>query len=265
MFFIGVFVLTENGNKPIEEIQAGDFVYSTNPETGESEYKEVVQVFENETNELVHLTVNGEEIVTTPKHPFYVPQRGWINAIDLKAGDILVLSNGEYVTVEQVQHEILETTVKVYNFEVEDFHTYYVGENSVLVHNLGCGDNDINALESIENTPFYKSNGGSISEDFISVHSQKHMYNADVTSTAKKTQYGKNVNVAKLCEDTMLNPDAVIYISKQNVIKYVKDYNFNISTDATPTGKHRVFIPLNHGGRKTVRMSQFPLFLGGGN
>ena len=30
---------------------------------------------------------------------------------------------------------MLETPVKVYNFEVEDFHTYYVGESSVLVHN----------------------------------------------------------------------------------------------------------------------------------
>ena len=138
-FIAGTLVLTENGNKPIEEIQVGDKVLAENPETGEQEYKEVVQVFENETDELVHISINDETITTTPTHPFYVPQRGWINAIDLKSGDILVLSNGEYVTVEQVQHEILETPVKIYNFEVEDFHTYYVGENSVLVHNLGCG------------------------------------------------------------------------------------------------------------------------------
>ena len=56
----------------------------------------------------------------------------------LKAGDVLVLSNGELVTVEWVQHEILESPIKVYNFEVEDFHTYFVGENCVLVHNE-CG------------------------------------------------------------------------------------------------------------------------------
>ena len=49
---------------------------------------------------------------------------------------MLVLSNGELVTVEWVQHEILESPIKVYNFEVEDFHTYFVGENSVLVHNM---------------------------------------------------------------------------------------------------------------------------------
>ena len=68
---------------------------------------------ELDTEELVHVTVDNEEIVTTPKHPFYVPNKGWISAIDLRAGDILVLSNGEYVIVEKVQHEILESPVKV--------------------------------------------------------------------------------------------------------------------------------------------------------
>ena len=43
--------------------------------------------------------------------------------------------NGEHVVLELVQHEILESPVTTYNFEVEDFHTYYVGEENVLVHN----------------------------------------------------------------------------------------------------------------------------------
>ena len=29
----------------------------------------------------------------------------------------------------------MESPIKVYNFEVADFHTYYVGESSILVHN----------------------------------------------------------------------------------------------------------------------------------
>ena len=69
-----------------------------------------------------------------------MPKLGWTSAIKLRAGDILVLSNGEYVVVEAVQHEILESPIKVYNFEVEDFHTYFVGESSVLVHNRCTGD-----------------------------------------------------------------------------------------------------------------------------
>ena len=120
-------------------IVVGDLVWSENPDTGERALKRVVQTFVNETDELVRVRVNGEEIITTPEHPFYVPSKGWTGAIHLRAGDILVLQNGKYVIVEQVQHEILEHPIKVYNFEVEDFHTYYVGDSSVLVHNACNG------------------------------------------------------------------------------------------------------------------------------
>jgi len=83
----------------------------------------------------MYVSVNGEELTTTPEHPFYVPQKGWTEAAQLRAGDILVLQSGEYVVVELIQHEILEEPIVVYNFEVEGFHTYYVGRNGVLVHN----------------------------------------------------------------------------------------------------------------------------------
>ncbi|MEE1328621.1 MAG: polymorphic toxin-type HINT domain-containing protein, partial [Oscillospiraceae bacterium] len=56
-------------------------------------------------------------------------------AVHLRAGDILVLVNGEYVVVEKVQHEILEAPITVYNFQVEDYHTYFVTNAGVLVHN----------------------------------------------------------------------------------------------------------------------------------
>lgn len=61
-----------------------------------------------------------------------------MDAAHLRAGDILVLVNGEYVVVEKVQHELLESPIKVYNFHVADYHTYYVSDNGVLVHNK-CG------------------------------------------------------------------------------------------------------------------------------
>ena len=134
-FIAGTLIETDNGSVPIEEITAGMLVYAHNPDIGETELKEVVQTFVRETNELVHIKVNGEEIITTPTHPFWVPQKGWTDAIQLRAGDRLQLLNGEYVIIEQVQHELLESPVTVYNFEVEDFHTYYVGDTSVLVHN----------------------------------------------------------------------------------------------------------------------------------
>ena len=139
-FVAGTMVLTAEGLVAIESIAVGDTVIATDPDTGETTEKQVLNTFVNETDELAHVWVDGEEIICTPGHKFYSPEKGWPSAIDLKAGDILVLSNGEYVTVEKVQHEILEEPVKVYNFEVEDFHTYYVGTDvQVLVHNIGCG------------------------------------------------------------------------------------------------------------------------------
>ena len=114
----------------------GDMVWAHNPETGETELKQVVQTFVNETNELVHVYTGKDEIICTNEHPFYSPVKGWTAACNLRAEDILVTVNGEYVVVEKVQHEILESPVKVYNFEVEGFHTYYVGsDDGVLVHN----------------------------------------------------------------------------------------------------------------------------------
>lgn len=155
-FIAGTLIETTEGKKSIEEIQIGSMVLAENPETGEISFKKVVHTFENESDELVHVFVNGEEIITTPSHPFYVPKLGWTSAIKLRAGDVLVLSNGEYVVVEKVQHEILESPIKVYNFEVEDFHTYFVGESGILVHNKCCYTNQelIDAAEEINKAQY---------------------------------------------------------------------------------------------------------------
>lgn len=117
----------------------GDYVWAWDEETGEKSLRRVTETYVNQTSELVHVFVGGEEIVTTPTHPFYSPVKGWTDAAQLRAGDILVLVNGEYVVVEKVQHEILESPINVYNFQVAGDHTYYVSDIGVLVHN-GCGN-----------------------------------------------------------------------------------------------------------------------------
>lgn len=49
-----------------------------------------------------------------------------------------MLSDGKYGIIISVKIEELVNPETTYNFEVEDFHTYYVGKQSVLVHNDGC-------------------------------------------------------------------------------------------------------------------------------
>lgn len=160
-FVAGTLVKTADGDRPIEEIAAGDYVWAWDEATGNIALKEVIETYVNETSELIHLFVNGEEIITTPTHPFYSPVKGWTDAVNLRAGDILVLVNGEYVVVEKVQHEILESPVTVYNFNVSDYHTYYVASTGVLVHNR-CGMNNVDATEAAKKLGYSKVRGASV-------------------------------------------------------------------------------------------------------
>ncbi len=128
-------VSTSEGYKPIKEIKIGDKVYSENPETGEKGLKTVKNVFVKETSKLVHVNVNGTEIKATPTHPFWVVGTGWVEAGSLVVGDKLLLYSGKIVTISGIKNETLAKPVKVYNFEVEGWHTYFVSEQSVLVHN----------------------------------------------------------------------------------------------------------------------------------
>lgn len=58
-----------------------------------------------------------------------------MSAEELRAGDVVKSFAGVNGIVETVEVEALAVPVKVYNFEVEDWHTYFVGECFTLVHN----------------------------------------------------------------------------------------------------------------------------------
>ncbi|HOQ36845.1 MAG TPA: polymorphic toxin-type HINT domain-containing protein, partial [Acetivibrio sp.] len=58
-----------------------------------------------------------------------------VAAGDIEAGDKVYLYSGEGREVKEVRFEYLDSPIKVYNFEVEDWHTYFVSEQDVFVHN----------------------------------------------------------------------------------------------------------------------------------
>ena len=112
-------------------------------ETGEQGCKEVVRLFRNTTEEWYHIHVNGEDIKCTGGHPFYVVGLDkFLPARELKLYDKVLLSDGKCAIIDLIQVEALLEPETTYNFEVADFHTYYVGENGLLVHNK-CGDYEI--------------------------------------------------------------------------------------------------------------------------
>lgn len=59
----------------------------------------------------------------------------WICANQLKITDKVLLSYGSNAIIEAIEVEKLAVPQTTYNFEVADFHTYYVTQADVLVHN----------------------------------------------------------------------------------------------------------------------------------
>ena len=140
---------TDEGLVAIEDIEVGDYVLAEDTETGEKEYKEVLNVYVSQTNKLIHVntTDNDSEttINTTDNHPFYVEGKGWVPAIELEAGDVLRTADGSVEIVKDVTIEYLDEAVLIYNLEIEGYHTYFVSDESVLVHNTKkCGSGDTN-------------------------------------------------------------------------------------------------------------------------
>ncbi|MFC6511179.1 polymorphic toxin-type HINT domain-containing protein [Promicromonospora citrea] len=141
-FVAGTPVLTVDGPRPIEEIRVGDKVWTRNLDTGTDELALVAETFVHQTLVLYHLTIGGQVVSTTAEHPFMTPDRGWQMAGNLRVGDVLVTVEGTAtVQAVEVEERDLVDIEQVYNFHVENTHTYYVlaGDLPVLVHNNHAG------------------------------------------------------------------------------------------------------------------------------
>jgi len=130
----------------IETLKPGDTVIAMNPETGEVAAKKVLQTFERVADHLQIVTFEysdgtSQVIETTDEHPFWLRfERKWTRAADLKQGDTVTGPNDEIQTVTENYRQEYPNGITVFNFEVEDWHTYFVFANGsrappVLVHN----------------------------------------------------------------------------------------------------------------------------------
>ncbi|MCO8275601.1 polymorphic toxin-type HINT domain-containing protein [Actinoplanes sp. TRM 88003] len=148
-FVAGTTVLMADGtSKPIEEVEPGDTVRATDPSTGETSDQQVTHTIRTDDDkEFVDVTVASDDtsstITTTEHHPFWSETRKqWVDAGDLREGELLRTAAGTYVQVSAVrsyQHKAI-----TYDLTVDELHTYFVlaGDQPVLVHNVNCGDAD---------------------------------------------------------------------------------------------------------------------------
>ncbi|GGR58324.1 polymorphic toxin-type HINT domain-containing protein [Streptomyces griseomycini] len=143
-FLAGTDVLMADGEtKDIEDVEVGDEVLATDPETGETGPRLVTNLIITEDdkhfNELSIATEDGiEKLTATHEHPFWSPsERRWVEARHLEAGMTLRTETGDTVIV--TGNRSFSKQARTYNLTVDDLHTYYVlaGTTPVLVHNAG--------------------------------------------------------------------------------------------------------------------------------
>ncbi|QYX77975.1 polymorphic toxin-type HINT domain-containing protein [Streptomyces akebiae] len=139
-------LMADGSTKAIADVDIGDEVLATDPETGKTRTEKVTAEIEGTgTKHLVRVTVDldGERgtrtasVTATDGHPFWVPELDeWLDATDLAAGDRLSTDAGTEVRITEVARWTTPRTT-VHNLTVSDLHTYYVvaGGTPVLVHN----------------------------------------------------------------------------------------------------------------------------------
>jgi Pretoxin HINT domain len=100
------------------------------------DWKPVLRTFARPTPSLVRLVIDvaDDALELTPDHRLFVVGRGWTTAQSIVPGvDALVDHEGNPRPVRAAESLAADTTV--YNLEVEDFHTYFVGRGQLWAHN----------------------------------------------------------------------------------------------------------------------------------
>ncbi len=127
-------LMADGTKKPIEEIEIGDEVIATDPETGEQVAKKVEHVFVHEDT-VTDLVIDGQVISTTEDHPFWsATDQRFERADQLAEGEKVLGADGRVLTVSGLELGTTRTTT-AYNLSVEGIHTYHVGGAEILVHN----------------------------------------------------------------------------------------------------------------------------------
>jgi hypothetical protein len=129
-FVAGTQVRTETGTTPVQSIQAGDRVLAQDQDTGELAYKVVLATTIRPPTKTLTITAGEERLTTTLGHPFWVNGEGWKMAKELAAGDALHTLTGS-LKIEKIE---TAPDAPAYNLVVDDFNTYFVGHQGLLVH-----------------------------------------------------------------------------------------------------------------------------------
>jgi len=101
-------------------------------------YRQVNNTFVHESRPIILLDYTDpgaqrfETIRVTANHPVWIKRKGWVAADNARVGSVLTMANFANVMVMKVRPS--DEVVQVYNIGVDEFRTYYVGNEGIWVH-----------------------------------------------------------------------------------------------------------------------------------
>ncbi|QDV35933.1 polymorphic toxin-type HINT domain-containing protein [Tautonia plasticadhaerens] len=141
----GTLVRTADGIEPIEAIEVGDLVLSQDPGSGLLDYRPVVDVHYTPSSATFDVGIGGETIVSSEFHRFWVAGRGWVMARDLRVGDPIRMLGGvaRVESIEDGQEQ------PVYNIDVADHRSFFVGTTGALVHDFSLPKTTLQPFDAV--------------------------------------------------------------------------------------------------------------------
>ncbi len=133
-------VLSDDGKYyPIESFPVGSAVMSRCENTGEMAVRKVLKTFSNVVETYYVFYDRPDKVDTVPlrvtiEHPIWVRRKGWTPVRELQVGDLMQTTDATPMTVAHVR----QTGSKhlVYNLHIEDFHTYFVGDEGIWANDI---------------------------------------------------------------------------------------------------------------------------------
>jgi RHS repeat-associated protein len=134
-FAHGTEILTPGGVVPIQDLRLGQMVMAADDASLEITPRAVTALYSRTAPETLILTfADGQEIELTANHPLLRADQKWVDAGDIRPGDAIASPAGPQ---EVVSVQAVETARVVFNITVDDLHTYIIGIDGIIVHNMG--------------------------------------------------------------------------------------------------------------------------------
>gem|GEM_PF-2273613 len=209
----------------IEDLRVGGWVLAADPQTGKLHHRRIVDAFARTVTRLRVLDLRGphgrlQTLRTTDEHPFWVPDaQRFVAAGELAAGDELLGPRGERQQVVSSHSEAHPEGVRVYNFEVEGAHTYFVLAGDLpgvpaLVHN-GCGGPHGNSKASTKPNHVYEIRNkltGDVKKYGISggrIRADGKSYRAEAQVRAMNRKAGADIYESRILARNLTRPKAL--------------------------------------------------------